>query len=244
MSGVYEKIIEFANNAAKLPGVKKMLKPIYYPLKEYMRNRRNKQFKNNAYSVLSEFTSCLERNNIPYTLAFGTLLGGIREKGFIKHDLDIDLAMWRDERPDNLPQMLSEVGFKLEHAFLVDDGRLGLEETYTKNGVGIDIFYFFPAINKYPYCCDFLTMEGTATFEASMKKYGEVKTRRVELPMSKECQHVMFEDLKLSAPINANEILEFIYGKDYMIPNPQWSATSHVDHIVEWNDIHAIYIDY
>lgn len=241
MSVLYSKMTEFAYNAAKIPGIKKLLKPLYYPLKALIGKRRNRIFRKNALRVIREFTLCLEENNIPYTIAFGTLLGAIREKGFIKHDLDIDLAMWRDERPDNLFQILSEAGFELAHTFSVEDGKLGLEETYIKEGVGIDVFYFFSAINDYPYCCDFFTLEGTATYEASMKKFGRVLARRIELPMIRERRLVDFENLKLYAPTNANELLAFRYGQDYLIPNPDWAATSFDNHIVRWPEVNAIY---
>ena len=243
MSNLYTKMIEFANSVAKIPGAKKLLKPIYYPIKGLIQKQKNKIFKKNALSVISEFTSCLDKNNIPYTIAFGTLLGGIREKGFIKHDLDIDLAMWKDDRPENLPQILSEAGFKLVHTFSIENGRLGLEETYSKKGVGIDIFYFFSAINKYPYCCDFLGVDDTPTHAASMKKYGRVLARRIEMPMTKERMLVEFENLKLYAPTNAHELLAFRYGQDYMIPNPQRGVTSFDNHIIRWPEVKALYTE-
>ena len=243
MNKFQNKLAEIANKVACIPGVKTLLKPLYYPFKEYLKKKNNKLFKKNALSVISEFTSCLDRNNIPYTIAFGTLLGGIREKGFIIHDLDIDLAMWRDERPDNLPQILLEAGFKLAHTFTIEDGKLGLEETYTKKGIGIDIFYFYPAINEHPYCCDFLGYDGAPTHAASMKKHGRVVARRIELPMTKERMLVDFETLKLYAPTNAHELLAFRYGKDYMTPNPQWGISSYDCHIIRWSEVKAIYVE-
>lgn len=236
-------MIEFANSAAKIPGLKKLLQPLYYPLKELIKRNKNRVFKKNALSVIMEFTSCLDNNNVPYTLAFGTLLGGIREKGFIKHDLDIDLAIWKDDRPDNLAQILSDAGFKLAHTFSIENGNLGLEETYTKRGIGIDIFYFYPAINKYPYCCDFFSMEGAPTFASSMNKFGKVLARRIELPMSKERKLINFENLCLYAPVNAHELLSFRYGEDYMIPNPNWGIKSYDRHIIEWKEVIAVYSD-
>ena len=38
----------------------------------------------------------LDRNNIPYTIHFGTLLGAVRHKGFIPWDMDMDFAVTED----------------------------------------------------------------------------------------------------------------------------------------------------
>lgn len=47
--------------------------------------------------LLSVFDSVCERNKIQYFLAFGTLLGAVREGGFIPWDNDIDLFIFRGE---------------------------------------------------------------------------------------------------------------------------------------------------
>ena len=42
--------------------------------------------------LLKEIVYVLKDNDIPYYLDCGTLLGCIREKGFIEHDTDVDVA--------------------------------------------------------------------------------------------------------------------------------------------------------
>ncbi len=46
--------------------------------------------------MMSEFDSFCKENNIDYYMAGGTLLGAVREKGFIKWDDDIDVMMDRE----------------------------------------------------------------------------------------------------------------------------------------------------
>ncbi|MHC1724283.1 MAG: phosphorylcholine transferase LicD [Aminipila sp.] len=47
--------------------------------------------------LLGEFASFCEQNDLKYGLAYGTLLGAVREKGFIKWDYDIDVIMPRKD---------------------------------------------------------------------------------------------------------------------------------------------------
>lgn len=237
-------ILEFANKFAKIPMVKTLLKPIYYPFKKKLQNKRQKLFQKNALNVIALFDKCCEENSINYTLAFGTLLGAIREKGFIKHDFDIDVCIWNSEYSDKIPEALKQFGFKLIHTFLVDNGNLGREETYFLDGVSIDIFYFYDPIDQYPYCCDFLMCGGSPTFRKSMELYGKVCPRRIELPMCREREKVQFETLKLYVPTNAKELLIFRYGEDYMIPNANWDIKSYDTHIVEWDEQKGVFIDF
>ena len=236
---LYTRLIEIAHYASKFKGVISLLSPLYYPVKTFLIARKNRKFRCNAMSVFTDMINCLNSNNVSYTLAFGTLLGAMREHGFIKHDLDIDLAMWKDERPENLTQLLCESGFKLQHSFKIENGDWGLEETYVKNGVHIDIFYFYPSIEKYPYCCDFTAFGECASFSSSMKRYGRVQARRIELPMCRERMIVKFENISVYVPNNAHQLLSFRYGDDYMIPNKKWCGYN--EHIHEWMDVKAVY---
>lgn len=63
----------------------------------YEKTDELQNIQNNLLSLLKVFhTYCLE-NNVKYSLHGGTLLGAIREKGFIPWDDDIDITMTRKE---------------------------------------------------------------------------------------------------------------------------------------------------
>ena len=236
----FEKILEYLVNYLHL---RNAIKPLYH--KFYMDRKDKKQqevIQKNGVRVLQEFHDCLTRSDIFYTLAFGTLLGAVREHGFIKHDLDIDTFVWKDQNSLNVRRVLHDAGFSLCYTFDVDEGNLALEETYEKDGVHIDIFYVYPPVDKLPYCCDFLAME-FSSYRVCMKKYGYVQARRLELPFKKSRRLADFEAIQLFIPENAEELLEFRYGKDYMVPNPKWGIQSHNEHIVVWTDKKGRYIE-
>jgi phosphorylcholine metabolism protein LicD len=235
---IIENIIQFAKDAGKNKVLKRIMKPLWTPI----RQRLDKMVSNNTLEqissfhkkgllVLKDFTDALDQININYTLAFGTMLGAVREHGFIKHDLDIDLMIWIEEYSEIIPERLKKAGFELVKNYTVDDRETGYEETYKRDGIGIDVFYLYTQDDGLPYCCDFLTFPDCASIEYSIKRHGGLMPRKLELPYTKERKKVIFENLELYIPDNAHEILRFRYGDDYMIPNTNWGISSYDNHI-------------
>ena len=219
--------------------LRKLFGPLYHAL------HRNKSisavedlkvnFRDKGLKVLELFDHILTENGFKYSLAFGTLLGAVREKGFIKHDADIDVFMWIDDYSPFLIECLSKYGFIVSHTFTVENDKCGKEDTIMLDGVQIDIFYIYPPLEgcKYPYCCDFIVHPDCISREHSLRKYGGLLPRRIEIPISKDLERVPFESLTLPILTNAHEFLLFRYGKDYMTPNPSWTSGSN-PHIVPW----------
>ncbi len=237
-------VYDFAHKVSMIPFAKSLLKPFYYPIKGLYYRRRMSHFRDNAIVVLSEFDRCMTDNGYHYTLIFGSLLGAIREGGFISHDCDIDTALSIDERNARLYDVLALSGFKLIYRFSIKNGTLGCEETFTykDTGVTIDIFYIYPAIDSFPYVCCWNYGEGCASYRDTMKKYGGITPRRIELPFTGKSARVSFESIYVSIPENAHQISEFSYGPDYMTPNPNYTVPT--EHRYVWIEEKALFEEF
>ena len=189
--------------------------------------RRKSAYKKYGKEALRLFVDCMDENNYKYTLAFGSILGAIREHGFIKHDLDIDTFMWIEDFSPKVIEKLTVKGFVLSRSISIGSDKYGREDTFMFKGVNIDVFYLYPAIDKYPYCCDFVPLE------YSIKRM----PRRIEIPISKKNRYTLFEGIRVSIPDNAEEICEFRYGPNYMTPDPNWHWISAYNAIQEWPEM-------
>ena len=190
------------------------------------RLRTKRSYRKHGKEALRLFVNCMETNNVHYTLAFGSILGAIREHGFIKHDLDIDIFVWYRDFSSSLIPMLEKVGFSLCRSISIDSDKYGREDTVQYKGVHIDVFYLYPAIDKYPYCCDFLPVDGNRRLP-----------RRVEIPVSYNRKRAVFEGINVYIPENAEQVCEFRYGPDYMTPDPNWHWRSSYNAVKEWPEM-------
>lgn len=62
-----------------------------------MRELSLKEIQKSSFEILEEIDDFCNEHRITYWVAFGTLIGAIRHKGFIPWDDDLDIAMMRDE---------------------------------------------------------------------------------------------------------------------------------------------------
>ena len=62
----------------------------------YLNNTELKRLQSTCLELILEIDRICRKNNIQYTLEGGTLIGAVREHGFIKWDDDADISMTRD----------------------------------------------------------------------------------------------------------------------------------------------------
>jgi len=204
---------------------------IYFPLKYiknntvdiYLNYKRNKVFLEKGREALLIFDKALKEANVNYWLCFGTLLGAVREKSFIKHDLDIDVGVPFQSYGKDIENALIHNGFKKTRHFLIDNGDFGREETYTYKNVSIDVFYF-KVINNVTFChlFDPKDKNNKVLDPHNPAKYA---VRELNYPFEGFLE-IDFLGGSFNIPSNYKEWLKNDYGENYMIPDPNYKPTS------------------
>jgi len=124
--------------------------------------------------LLKIFDKLCEKHDLTYWLAFGTLLGAVRHKGFIPWDDDTDVQMLREDYDKVLEIVKTDMG-PYGITAIVCDSRAFIKICYKqeKTGVSLDIF---PVDKHYKeLTCKNDEIELTKKIKRYMKIYGKYK---------------------------------------------------------------------
>lgn len=141
----------------------------------------------------------LDKHRLSFCLAFGTLLGAVREKDFITHDEDIDLMMMKSDRNKllSLLWVLREKGFEV--ARYEPRGLLSI----IRKGEYIDFYFFeeYPEAPSLYHCCR----------DLCPKAFLDEIT---ELP---------FQGANFWVPKDYERYLAYTYGENWRTPIPMYN---------------------
>jgi phosphorylcholine metabolism protein LicD len=179
-------------------------------------------FKFSSKKAIKKLIKTMNTHNYRYWLEFGTLLGAVREKGFISHDSDIDIAMYINDRDPNLENNLRLNGFKLKKRAKLLSGEL-IEETYQYKSACIDFFYAYK-IDRQIKIFDYQTMNNLSPNQC-MKEYGGLRVFENILP-DHDLIKYEFYGSDTWIPDNYQLRLQKLYGSNFMVRNKNWTADS------------------
>lgn len=135
-----------------------------------------KELQKIQYNILVEFDRFCKEHNLKYFLAYGTLLGAVRHKGFIPWDNDVDVCMLRDEYEkliklykDNRYRLMSVERCKRNeytyaHAKMVDSETVLIEKFQPDKELGVYIDVF-----PLDYLCN-----GEKDYDLILKRYNRI----------------------------------------------------------------------
>lgn len=148
--------------------------------------------KEKAFENLCLLKKKLDAAHIPFQLAYGTLLGAVREKDFITHDEDIDLIIlgeYKQQFIDVLPE-LNDVGFRVARY-----DRRGLL-SIIRNNEYIDFYFFDKRDDDLRSCSGIL--------------YPAV--------FFEHTQNCIFKGVDFLIPLDFEGLLRYAYGDNWHIP--------------------------
>jgi hypothetical protein len=112
-----------------------------------------------GYYEVNCLHNILTKYNINYSIAFGTLLGLIRDKSFTDNDNDLDIMVSIRDM-DNIKSVLQKEGYFLLEDIYIDDKKVKGSKFLSSNGVLIDIMYYYKDDANNIECFGFLPKVG------------------------------------------------------------------------------------
>ena len=187
-------------------------------------HKQNKAFASYGLETLETAEKVADQCGCRLFLAFGTLLGAYRNKGFIPYDCDLDTGMLATEYNETLIDAMEKAGLRHLRRYYVKTTRRICEDKFEYKGVHIDIHYFYKDEQENLFCdlClpheskDWRTANATDGFPSIIRTCPDST-------FSKQ----PFLGLKCYMPDKTKSWLETLYGENFMTPNPNWSMGDH-----------------
>lgn len=194
------------------------LKELWHTL--YLDPRKRRKMAAYGIPMLQIIDAAMRSAGKPYTLIYGSILGAVREKGFIPHDCDVDLAIWADEDYTEVWKILEKQGFVRKRMITVDGGSFGREETWKWHSIHCDFFYFYPDAHGGWYGTEFYPQDGCSEWKDSIERHGGLKVLKTLLPVTKKTHYVPFENIEMPVMDTAMEFVADYYGPGWRVPDP------------------------
>lgn len=163
--------------------------------------------------LLGIFDKMCLKHNLNYRIDWGTLLGGVRHKGFIPWDDDTDITMPRDDfnrAYDVLSKELAEYGIDLYYENGEKLSRLCLEYQHKKTGIWCDIL----PMDEYRSDLDLQEVQNKIIprIKKYMSYYEKNKKRKsVEEIWTKKKSLILFD--------SGGKNQYFFHGQEFQLPS-------------------------
>ena len=157
-----------------------------------------------AHTALLAFKSAMASIGVPFFLAYGTLLGIVRDGDLLPHDKDMDVGLAWDVPRNELIKRLITYGFSIPSTTLratEADRAWQISVVHVETGIAIDLFFFKPdgriLLSGFNHAGQPLLW--------SFRAFG--------------LQTIPFLGEQWAAPSPPEQFLEDIYGKNWRAPD-------------------------
>lgn len=164
--------------------------------------------------VLDQVHKTLTAAGVRYYSDFGTLLGLIRDGGFIKHDSDLDFSLMGDVNPREFCELMVRNGFEFRRGF--EFCGMVTEVTFWYKGVPLD-FNWHETDGKREW---YYLIE---PYDRKTQKRGEKQVMRCYRPPVTDLKPLDILGVTTMIPVNYEEFFISQYGPGWKTPDPNWT---------------------
>lgn len=215
-------------------GLKKYFYPIYsHTLLKIHKRRQNRLFNGSNRELLFVVDNVLSKYKYPFWLNYGTLLGAYRDHDFIKHDNDLDIGMYWDNRKE-VKELLIGGGLKLLSVITYGnlDAPDSAEYRFEYKGAYVDInFYTVEKGVAITYNPLFYSDKDYNIKDKTIP----VRVERVDSPFA-GLKKIFFVGREFNVPENTKEYLIANYGENFMIPVPDFDYHDYALNITTYSE--------
>jgi len=213
---------KFWKSVKKTPLYDLYRKTIQGQLEKKRRKTQAEGLQKFGYQMLNEIFVETNHHDIKVFAIYGTLLGFIRDKDFIKFDFDMDLGIFVDTQETfrQLENVLLPLGYRKVREFELHN--LITEQTYNKNGLEVDFFGIFPYENKY---ITYGFYQDTNVHYDSADLFN-VRYHIMEIEHAVETINIHGVDITI--PRDYEYMLKLFYGENWRIPDPNFESIAKV----------------
>jgi len=179
---------------------------------------KKQNLQRHGFLILDDLRTIFNNISITYFADFGTLLGFVRDGGFMPHDLDLDIGVFADEgQKKHIKLALEKAGYKIWRAYTLKDKVVEESYHYVKG----DIEFKFD-INYYENSDDH--SKTWLFYKDPIIQYQGNKRSVVEMTYSaiKGTTSIDVKGNSIPIPINSERLLEEKYGVTWKKPNKEW----------------------
>ncbi len=239
MSTTFEKVKSYFRNKKVYKALRS--NPFLAKINQHYRDQAEAQKRESVHTygleALIKARESFQEIHREFWLDWGTLLGAVREKGFIGHDADVDLGTFFTGNDDalKLEQAMEKRGFQKLREFWMDGNMI--EETYLYKGVNLDVFYYYPGgVKEQMYC--FAAEEGEHRIYQPFDDHTVVtRLTVVRIPsVFTGTKMIDFKGEPFPIPENEDQYLQGYYGPTYMIKDQNWDWTTSERDVLPFKD--------
>ena len=131
-------IRKFLKSARVDKGIYQVCQKIW---RAYAIPKRQKRLQREGAQALERLHRLMQKNHIPYYCDYGTLIGFVRDNGFIKHDDDIDITIQPNTvKAVDVLKVFLDAGYGYVHGFKYESKFLEFTVADV-SGITIDVFF-------------------------------------------------------------------------------------------------------